>query len=361
MLMSDFDWFEQAFMGHDLSQQNIDSHVQLFTFVDIMSTKSKHKHAEPVLILEGVSYYDLQGVAEWAGVSRQTLWQWRSRGAIPLGRKHRNRLLFTRDEAELVVRHAARLEPATGSSALRYDGLRRRRRVILIYSGGLDSTVLLYSLLADGHEVFALSIDYGQRHKRELDAARTICASLNVTHEVADCSGLQCLLAGSSLTSASVAVPDGHYAEETMKQTIVPNRNMIMLAIAGGWALSQKCEAVAYAAHGGDHAIYPDCRHEFTEAVDKALRLADWQELYLWSPFVNRSKADIVRLGDKLGVPFEQTWSCYKGGRTHCGRCGTCVERREAFYLAGVKDPTKYSASAPSIQAMVDNAWRIPA
>lgn len=325
------------------------------------SGTKKRARVEPALRLDSVPYYDLQGVAEWAGVSRQTLWQWRSRGNIPLGRKYRNRLLFTRDEAELVVRHAARLEPSTGSSALRYDGVRRQRRVVLIYSGGLDSTVLLYSLLADGHEVFALSIDYGQRHKRELESARKICSAVGVLHEVADCSGLQRLLAGSSLTSASVAVPDGHYAEENMKQAIVPNRNMIMLSMAGGWALSQKCEAVAYAAHGGDHAIYPDCRHEFTEAVDKALRLADWEELYLWSPFVNRSKADIVRLGNELKVPFERTWSCYKGGRLHCGRCGTCVERREAFHLAGVKDPTKYASSAPGVQEMIAHNWRISA
>lgn len=326
-----------------------------------MTSSTKKKQRKPVLSLEGVDYYDLQGVADWAGVTRQTLWQWRSRGTIPLGRKHRNRLLFTRDEAEQIARHAARLEPATSSTATRHEGARRRRRIVLIYSGGLDSTVLLYSLLAEGHEVYALSIDYGQRHKRELNSARTICRAVGVTHQVADLSGLNPLLAGSSLTSKSVAVPEGHYAEETMKQTIVPNRNMILLSIAGGWALSQKCEAVAYAAHGGDHAIYPDCRHEFTEAMDKALRLADWETLYLLNPFVTRTKADLVRLGSELGVPFEQTWSCYKGGRAHCGRCGTCVERREAFYLAGVKDPTTYASSAPTVKQLVAHDWRIPA
>lgn len=311
--------------------------------------------------VDGTDYYDLQGVASRAGVSRQTLWQWRARGVIPTGRKHRNRLLFTADEVDLIARRAVRLEPAATPHTDLGPGVRRKRRLVLIYSGGLDSTVLLYSLHNEGHEVHALSIDYGQRHKRELEGARDICRALDVPHEVADLSGLNPLLAGSSLTSKAVAVPDGHYAEESMKQTIVPNRNMIMLAIAGGWALSLKCEAVAYAAHGGDHAIYPDCRHEFTQAVDQALQLADWNELYLLCPFVNRSKADIVRLGSALGVPFAQTWSCYKGGRTHCGRCGTCVERREAFHLAGVKDPTRYAKSAPSLDTMIANQWRIPA
>ena len=342
------------------ARKEVDRKLQYITLIDIMRSMGKTNRKTAVITINGCAFRDLQGVADLAGVSRQTLWQWRSRGLIPLGRKHRNRLLFTQDEAELIARHAARLEPAP-SSAVARENVRRKRRLVLIYSGGLDSTVLLYALLKEGHEVYALTIDYGQRHRCEIDAARTICGQAGVEHEVADLSGLNRLLAGSSLTSSSVAVPDGHYAEENMKQTIVPNRNMIMLAIAGGWALSKQCEAVAYAAHGGDHAIYPDCRHEFTQAVDQAMRLADWNELYLMSPFVNRSKADLVRLGNQLDVPFALTWSCYKGGRTHCGRCGTCVERREAFYLANVKDPTKYAAKAPSLEQMVAHDWRIPA
>ena len=205
----------------------------------------------------------------------------------------------------------------------------------------------------------ALSINYGQRHSRELEAARALCTELGVEHRVADLSGLSDLLAGSALTSSDIEVPEGHYAEDNMKATVVPNRNMILLSVAAGWAISSKYDRIAYAAHSGDHAIYPDCRNEFAEALDGAIRLADWHEVSLYRPFVDMTKADIVSLGAKLGVPFEKTWSCYKGQDLHCGRCGTCVERREAFYLAGVEDPTTYAPDAPTVQEMVASDWKL--
>mgnify|MGYP001296771572 CR=1 FL=1 len=230
---------------------------------------------------------------------------------------------------------------------------------LVVHSGGMDSTVLLYQLLQAGDEVKALSINYGQRHSRELEAARALCAELGVEHRVADLSGLSDLLAGSALTSSDIEVPEGHYAEDNMKATVVPNRNMILLSVAAGWAISSKYDRIAYAAHSGDHAIYPDCRNEFAEALDGAIRLADWHEVSLYRPFVDMTKADIVSLGAKLGVPFEKTWSCYKGQDLHCGRCGTCVERREAFYLAGVEDPTTYAPDAPTVQEMVASDWKL--
>ena len=230
---------------------------------------------------------------------------------------------------------------------------------LVVHSGGMDSTVLLYQLLQAGDEVKALSINYGQRHSRELEAARALCAELGVEHRVADLSGLSDLLAGSALTSSDIEVPEGHYAEDNMKATVVPNRNMILLSVAAGWAISSKYDRIAYAAHSGDHAIYPDCRNEFAEALDGAIRLADWHEVSLYRPFVDMTKADIVSLGAKLGVPFEKTWSCYKGQDLHCGRCGTCVERREAFYLAGVEDPTTYAEDAPTVQEMVASDWKL--
>ncbi len=243
-----------------------------------------------------------------------------------------------------------------------------RESVVLVYSGGLDSTVLLGHLIHEGHRVFALTVDYGQRHRREIEAARALCRYFQgreradggqlIEHRVADLSTLQSILGGSSLTEREIAVPKGHYTEDSMKATVVPNRNMILLSVAAGWALSLKAGAVAYAAHSGDHAIYPDCRASFAEAMQTAFGLADWEPLRLKRPFVGWTKADIVRRGSELGVPMERTWSCYEGGQLHCGACGTCIERREAFYLAGVPDPTRYAADAPSTQALVEADWR---
>lgn len=224
-------------------------------------------------------------------------------------------------------------------------------RTVIVYSGGLDSTVLLYHLRAQGDEVRCLGIDYGQRHRRELDAARDICSELGVECRVADLASIAPLLAGSSQTSDDIDVPEGHYTEERMKLTVVPNRNMIMLSVAIGWAVSLRYDRVAYAAHGGDHPIYPDCRPEFIEAMRRAAALCDWHPVEIVAPFADRTKADLVRLGAGLNVPFAKTWSCYGGRDVHCGRCGTCVERREAFDLAGVPDPTRYAAEAEERQA----------
>jgi len=232
-------------------------------------------------------------------------------------------------------------------------------KIVLIYSGGLDSTVLLYQLHAAGHELHALSVNYGQRHSCELISAAKICAQLGIPNTVADLSSIQPLLAGSSLTSPEIDVAEGHYTEENMKSTVVPNRNMILLSIATGHALSIGAEQVAYAAHSGDHAIYPDCRNEFADAMATAIGLCDWNKVELIRPFVDWTKADIVRRGAELDLPFAMTWSCYKGGKLHCGRCGTCIERREAFDLANIPDPTPYRQDAPSVDTLRANNWRL--
>lgn len=218
---------------------------------------------------------------------------------------------------------------------------------VLCYSGGLDSTVLLYHLKYSlGNEVKCLGVNYGQRHKKELDKALEIALKNQCHMEVIDFSftRLPKLIATSSQTSEDIPVPEGHYAEESMKQTVVPNRNMLLLALAGSWAVATKSDYIAYAAHAGDHTIYPDCRPEFTDKMADALSLCDWWTPVLLRPFINKTKADIVKLGAELKVPFELTWSCYKGGEKHCGKCGTCVERIEAFKLAGVPDPTEYES-----------------
>jgi 7-cyano-7-deazaguanine synthase len=221
---------------------------------------------------------------------------------------------------------------------------------VIILSGGLDSSVLLYSLLDRGQRVSALSFNYGQKHARELLSAQIVASGAThpglrdeVSHRVVDLSSIQPLISNSSQTSSEIEVPHGHYQDENMKLTVVPNRNMIMLSIAIGYAINIKADFVAYGAHAGDHPIYPDCRPEFIEALSHAAVLADWHKVGILRPFIGLTKAEIVSLGASLGVPFEETWSCYEGGEIHCGRCGTCVERREAFELARVSDPTQYA------------------
>ncbi len=219
-------------------------------------------------------------------------------------------------------------------------------KTVLAYSGGLDSTVLLYHLIAEGDIVSALSVNYGQRHQRELDSARALTGHLGLLHKTIDLSSLGKLLEGCTLTNPNLSIPQGHYEEPSMKATVVPNRNMLLLALAASWAISLRANSVSYAAHSGDHAIYPDCREPFAQALEKAIRLADWREIRLNRPFVHLDKRAIVERGAALGVPFARTWSCYEGGQFHCGRCGTCIERREAFHHAEVEDPTRYASPA---------------
>ncbi len=217
-------------------------------------------------------------------------------------------------------------------------------KTIVVCSGGLDSVTLAYKVAAE-HKLHSLiSFDYGQRHKKELDFAARTARDLGVKHHIVDLTSVGALLGGSSLTSDEIDVPDGHYAQETMRITVVPNRNAIMLAVAFGAAASAGADAVATAVHGGDHFIYPDCRPDFINAFAAMQNhaLDGVKDVSLYTPFVHVSKADIALEAGRLGVPIDLTWSCYKGHDTHCGRCGTCVERREALELACVKDPTVY-------------------
>lgn len=209
-------------------------------------------------------------------------------------------------------------------------------------SGGLDSTTLLYYLRNQGHDVRGISVVYGQRHSREVLIASQICQDLNIRHDVIELGTLGPLLKGSCLTDSRIAVPEGTYTEPAMKKTVVPNRNMIMVSIAAAVAISEGRQVVAYAAHSGDHTIYPDCRPEYVDTLRKALTLCDWKQVELLVPFVNKDKGYIVQIGAQLNVPFELTWSCYKGLATHCGKCGACNERKEAFVKAHVPDPTIY-------------------
>jgi 7-cyano-7-deazaguanine synthase len=192
-----------------------------------------------------------------------------------------------------------------------------------------------------------LSFDYGSKHnQKEIPFAAWHCEHLNIPHRAIQLDFVGQLFRSDLLKSGG-AIPDGHYEEQTMKQTVVPFRNGIMLSIAGGYAESIEAQALVIAAHAGDHAIYPDCREEFMKAMGDAIRLGTYAQIEILRPFIRSSKADIVRRGSELGVDFSKTWSCYKGGAIHCGTCGTCVERREAFLLAGLADPTVYARTTP--------------
>ncbi|WP_417827840.1 7-cyano-7-deazaguanine synthase QueC [Thalassospira sp.] len=233
-------------------------------------------------------------------------------------------------------------------------------KTIVVCSGGLDSVTLAYKVSSEHNLHSLISFDYGQRHKKELDFAARAARDLGVKHHIVDLTPVGALLTGSSLTSDDIDVPDGHYAEETMRITVVPNRNAIMLAVAFGAAASAGADAVAAAVHGGDHFIYPDCRPGFINAFQAMQNqaLEGVADVKLYTPFVNVSKADIAAEAGRLAVPIDLTWSCYKGGDTHCGRCGTCVERREALELARVKDPTVYVDRDYWKQARADHTAR---
>ena len=219
---------------------------------------------------------------------------------------------------------------------------------VVLLSGGMDSTTLLYHLLKteDKKTLAAISFNYGQRHRKEIAQAQEIAYRHNVPHTTIDLKNLKPILKGSALTDDSIEVPEGHYEAESMKQTVVPNRNLIMLTIASSMAISLKYSQVAYAAHSGDHAIYPDCRKEFIDKLKEVFELSDWHKIKLSTPFIAMTKAEIAKHGHELGVPYHLTWSCYKGRELHCGKCGTCVERRSAFIEANIPDPTEYEANA---------------
>ena len=214
---------------------------------------------------------------------------------------------------------------------------------LLICSGGFDSVTLAYRLAAENSLGALLTFDYGQRHRKEIDAARLFAERLAVPHLVMDIASIGHQLSGSALTD-DIAVPHGHYSEENMKLTLVPNRNAIMLTIAFGVAAARSLDTVALAVHGGDHFIYPDCRPDFIQLFGEmqARALDGVAEVTLFAPYVNTDKTDIARDAARFAVPVADTWSCYEGGEIHCGRCGTCVERIEAMAQAGITDPTPY-------------------
>lgn len=218
-------------------------------------------------------------------------------------------------------------------------------KTVVLLSGGMDSTVAFYEILRSHEVVAALSFDYGSKHNaKEIPFAKIHADRHGVPHTVIPLGFMNEHFASDLLQSGG-EIPDGHYAEDNMKRTVVPFRNGIMLAVACGFAESKGAQALAIAAHSGDHAIYPDCREPFMQGMADAMREGTYEKVELLRPFIDNDKAGIAKRGAELGIDFAETWSCYKGGTVHCGTCGTCVERREAFMLAGVEDPTEYLAT----------------
>ena len=217
-------------------------------------------------------------------------------------------------------------------------------KVAVLLSGGLDSTTALYWAHNHHEVVCALSFDYGSNHaEKELACARWQAEKLGIPYHEIDLRSISAHLQ-SALLSGADAIPTADYAEENLKQTVVPFRNGIFLAIAAGIAESNGAEAIVIAAHGGDHALYPDCREDFMAAMADAIRLGTYAELQILRPFISNTKAEITAIGAALGVDFAHTYSCYCGGEQHCGQCATCRERKESFAAAGIADPTEYSA-----------------
>ena len=211
---------------------------------------------------------------------------------------------------------------------------------VLILSGGMDSTTLLYDYR--DRIALAVSFDYGSNHnEKEIPFARYHAEKLGIEHITIPLAFMPQYFK-SSLLEGSDAIPEGHYAADNMKSTVVPFRNGIMLAIAAGIAESRGLKFVMMANHGGDHTIYADCRPEFVKAMSQATRTGTFPGIEILAPYTNLTKSDIAMLGKTLGIDYTKTWSCYKGDEHHCGKCGTCVERKEALADAGIKDETIY-------------------
>ena len=222
-----------------------------------------------------------------------------------------------------------------------------KRKVVVLLSGGMDSVTALYDAAGRHEIVGTLGFDYGSKHNhRELPMAAWHAENLGVEHRVVRLDFIGRLFASDLLRSGG-EIPEGHYEEANMKSTVVPFRNGIMLSVATGYAESIGAGGLVIAAHSGDHAIYPDCREDFMAAMGEAIRLGTYAGIEVLRPFISMRKEDIAARGAELGVDYSKTWSCYKGGEIHCGKCGTCVERREAFLLSGVPDPTEYEDKNP--------------
>ena len=215
-------------------------------------------------------------------------------------------------------------------------------KIIVVYSGGLDSFTLLNEAIRSGKDVSALSFDYGQKHNKELHFVEKFCAQESIDSKIVNVSSIKELFQGSSLTD-EIDIPKGHYEDDSMKSTVVPNRNMILISLALGYAVTKEAEEVWFGAHAGDHAIYPDCRPEFVEKMDAVARIANYSPIAVKAPYIAMSKTEIIAIGLNMQLDYGLTWTCYEGKELACGSCGACHERLESFAANNVIDPIKYS------------------
>ena len=213
------------------------------------------------------------------------------------------------------------------------------KSVLVVYSGGLDSYTLLNKAIQDFDRIQAITFNYGQKHKKEIQVASTVCNELKIKHEIVDLD-LETIFSGSALVGKE-EIPEGNYDKEQMKKTVVPNRNMIMVSVAASLAIKNNLSTLWYGAHAGDHEIYPDCRPEFIERLANVLRICDYREINFEAPFMNYSKTDIVAEGVRMKIDFSKTWTCYVGDEQPCLRCGSCLERKSAFEQNNIQDPLK--------------------
>jgi 7-cyano-7-deazaguanine synthase len=219
------------------------------------------------------------------------------------------------------------------------------KKVVVVFSGGMDSYTVLHKAFREGFEVLPLTFNYGQKHNKEIEYAKHACIALGVIPKIVDITAINQLLTGSSLTS-DIEMPEGHYADDNMKSTVVPNRNMILLSLAVGYAVSSDANKVFYGAHAGDHEIYPDCRPEFVEKMNSVCAIANYEPVEIVTPYLALNKTDILREGLAMGLDYGRTWTCYNGREKACGKCGSCVERLEAFSENQMSDPLDYEEIA---------------
>ena len=222
-----------------------------------------------------------------------------------------------------------------------FSDTQNQPKAVVIYSGGMDSFTILNKAKAEGYDLYALTFDYGQKHSKEIEFATNVCNELEIKHKIIDITAINQLLQSSSLTS-DLDIPEGHYEAASMKSTVVPNRNMILLSLAVGYAVSVNASQVYYGAHSGDHAIYPDCRPEFVMKMNDVCKIANYEAVEIFSPYLTVTKTDILTDGLKMGLSYDDTWTCYNGREKACGKCGACQERLEAFADNNTTDPLAY-------------------